>query len=60
MFTGRPGWLEIVLVLGIILIIFGPGKLPGLFKAAGETIRNYKAGISGKDQDDEEGAKQEK
>ncbi len=60
MFTGRPGWLEIVLILGIILIIFGPGKLPGLFKSVGETIRNYKDGVSGKDQDKEEGAKHEK
>ncbi len=60
MFTGKPGWLEIVLILGIILIIFGPGRLPGLFKAVGETIKNYKDGISGKDQDPEEGAKQEK
>ncbi|MGI5875705.1 MAG: twin-arginine translocase TatA/TatE family subunit [Dethiobacteria bacterium] len=46
---GRLGWLEVVLIFGIILVIFGPGKLPGFSKALGQTIRNYKDGLSGKD-----------
>jgi len=45
---GKLGWWEVALVIGIILIIFGPGKLPGLTKAVGQSIRNYKDGHSGK------------
>jgi sec-independent protein translocase protein TatA len=45
---GKLGWLEVVLIFGIIIIIFGPGKLPGLSRALGQTIRNYKDGLSGK------------
>lgn len=51
MLFGRLGWMEVALIIGIVLIIFGPGKLPGLSRAVGETIRNYKHALSGKDQD---------
>ncbi len=55
---GKMGWMEVALILGIILIIFGPGKLPGLSRAVGETIRNYKHALSGKD--DEKNTKEAK
>ena len=51
MLFGKLGWMEVALIIGIVLIIFGPGKLPGLSRAVGETIRNYKHALSGKDQD---------
>lgn len=54
MFFGRLGWIEVVLIIGIILIIFGPGKLPGLSRSVGEAIRNYRRGVSGKDEEQEE------
>jgi sec-independent protein translocase protein TatA len=47
--------MEVALIIGIVLIIFGPGKLPGLSRAVGETIRNYKHALSGKDQDKNNG-----
>ncbi len=50
-FIGKIGWMEVALILGIILLIFGPGKLPGLSRAVGETVRNYKNSLSGKDED---------
>lgn len=49
MLFGKIGWLEVALIIGIIIIIFGPGKLPGLSKALGQSIRNYKDALSGKD-----------
>ncbi len=49
MLFGKIGWLEAALILGIILVIFGPGKLPGLSKALGQSIRNYKDALSGRD-----------
>lgn len=44
----RVGWVEAVLILAIILIIFGPGKLPGLSSSVGQALRNFKNAISGK------------
>ncbi len=38
---GLGPW-EIVLVLIIVLIIFGPKKLPELARAIGDSVRNYK------------------
>ena len=46
------GWLEVVVILAIVLIIFGPKQLPKLGKAIGKTVRNLKKGIG----DDEEKA----
>ncbi|MFX4261751.1 twin-arginine translocase TatA/TatE family subunit [Pelotomaculum propionicicum] len=36
------GATELILVLAVALIIFGPGKLPDLGKAAGKTIREFR------------------
>lgn len=36
------GATELILVLAMALIIFGPGKLPDLGKAAGKTIREFR------------------
>jgi len=43
---GLGPW-EIVLVLIIVLIIFGPKKLPELAKAIGDSVRNYKKSSAG-------------
>lgn len=37
---------HIVILLVIVLIIFGPSRLPGLGKSLGEAIRGFKKGIS--------------
>jgi sec-independent protein translocase protein TatA len=39
--------MEMVIVLAIVLLIFGPKKLPGLGKAVGKSIREFKDGIKG-------------
>ena len=38
-----PGPAELVLILLVVLIIFGAGKLPGVGKALGKGIREFKA-----------------
>ena len=48
------GPLEIIVVLVIILLIFGPKRLPGLGKSLGSGMRNFKDSIAGKDKDDDE------
>jgi len=46
------GPLEIAIVLIIVLIIFGPKRLPELGRSMGRGIREFKSSISGDDKDD--------
>ncbi len=55
----RPGPLEIGLILVIILIVFGVGKLPQVGEAFGKGIRAFKRGTSGESEGEKE-AKAEK
>jgi len=45
MFGGKLGVPELLLILGIALIIFGPSKLADLGKGLGEGIRNFKGAM---------------
>ena len=45
------GPLEIAIVLVIVLLIFGPKRLPGLGKQLGTGMREFKESITGKDRD---------
>ena len=50
------GPTELIIVLVIVLLIFGPKRLPGLGKQLGTGMREFKDSISGKggrDDDDE-------
>jgi len=51
---GPIGPLELGIVLVIVLIIFGPKRLPGLGKQLGSGMREFKEGITGKSDDDDE------
>ena len=57
------GPTELIIVLVIVLLIFGPKRLPGLGKQLGTGMREFKDSISGKggrddDDDDDERAEQ--
>ncbi len=41
------GPLELALILGIALLLFGPSRLPGLGKSVGDAIRGFKKGMDG-------------
>ncbi len=45
---------DLIVVLVIVLLIFGPKRLPGLGKQLGHGIREFKDGITGKDGEEEE------
>jgi len=53
---GNVGLPEILVVLVIALIIFGPKRLPELGRSVGKGIREFRSSISGDDDDDEEPA----
>jgi len=40
------GMPEMIVVLVIALVVFGPSKLPSLGKSLGEAIRGFKKGIA--------------
>jgi sec-independent protein translocase protein TatA len=46
------GPLEVVIVLVIALLVFGPKKLPELGRGLGRGMRDFKRGLSGDDTDD--------
>jgi len=54
----RPGPLEIGLILVIILIVFGVGKLPQVGAAFGKSIRAFKRGQTGEEEEEEAKAKE--
>lgn len=37
---------QILLILVIVLVIFGPSRLPGLGKSMGQAIRGFKKGLN--------------
>jgi sec-independent protein translocase protein TatA len=43
------GPMELIIVLVIVLLIFGPKRLPSLGKQLGSGMREFKDSISGKD-----------
>jgi sec-independent protein translocase protein TatA len=48
------GPLEIIIVLVIVLVIFGPKRLPDLGRSLGSGMREFKDSITGGGKDDDE------
>ncbi len=46
------GPLELIVVLVIVLLIFGPKRLPSLGKQLGSGMREFKDSITGRDDDE--------
>ncbi|BFU89156.1 MAG: Sec-independent protein translocase protein TatA [Nitrospira sp.] len=42
---GSFGWMELMLILIIVLIIFGAGKLPQLGEGLGKAIKGFKKSV---------------
>jgi sec-independent protein translocase protein TatA len=47
-----PGPLEIILILVVVLVIFGPKRLPDLGRSLGRGMREFKDSVTGKDKDE--------
>jgi sec-independent protein translocase protein TatA len=54
---GELGLPELLLILCIALLIFGPSKLGGLGKSLGEAIRNFRSAMSGSESSEEKADK---
>lgn len=44
------GMPELIIILVIVLVVFGAGRLPEIGGALGKSIRNFKKASSGKDE----------
>lgn len=52
---GNIGPLEVLVVLIIALVVFGPKRLPELGQSLGRGIREFKGSLSGESDDRDEG-----
>ncbi|MEL6382726.1 MAG: twin-arginine translocase TatA/TatE family subunit [Cyanobacteria bacterium J06626_18] len=48
------GWTEVILVLGVAIVIFGPKKIPELGSAIGRTLRGFKEEMNAQEAESEE------
>jgi len=55
----KPGPLEIGLIVFIVLVLFGAGKLPQVGASLGKGIRAFRRGQSGEDEVEEEEEEEE-
>jgi sec-independent protein translocase protein TatA len=50
---GNIGWQGIVIILLVLLLIFGPKRLPEMGRSIGHGIREFKDSLTGKDDEPE-------
>jgi sec-independent protein translocase protein TatA len=48
------GPTELIIVLVIVLLIFGPKRLPGLGRQVGGALREFKESVTGRDDDEDD------
>ena len=46
------GWPEILIILGVMVLIFGPKRIPELGAALGKTLRGFKEELKPEDNSD--------
>ena len=50
---GNIGWQGALIILIVLLVIFGPKRLPEMGRSLGKGMREFKDTITGKDDDDQ-------
>ena len=50
------GPMELLLVLGVVLLLFGPKRLPQLGKSLGKTVKAIREGVDSDEEDDDASA----
>ena len=52
--VGPIGPLELGIILLIVIVIFGPKRLPGIGRSLGEGMREFKDSVTGKEKEERE------
>jgi sec-independent protein translocase protein TatA len=47
-----PSPVELIIILVVVLIVFGPKRLPDLGRSLGRGMREFKESVTGKDKDE--------
>lgn len=47
-----PGPVELIIILVVVLVIFGPKRLPDLGRSLGRGMREFKDSVTGNDKDE--------
>jgi sec-independent protein translocase protein TatA len=47
---------HLIVIVGIVLVLFGPSRLPGLGQSIGKSIRDFRGAIKSEDADTEKKA----
>jgi sec-independent protein translocase protein TatA len=50
---GSIGWQGLVVILIILLLVFGPKRLPEMGRSLGRGMREFKDSVTGRDDDDD-------
>jgi sec-independent protein translocase protein TatA len=54
--SGMPGWIgfpELIVLLIVVLLVFGPKRLPEMGRSLGRGMREFKDSVTGKDRDED-------
>jgi len=49
---GNIGFPELVIILAIVLLLFGAGRLPEVARSMGKAVREFKNALSGVNEDE--------
>ncbi len=49
---GNIGWQGAVIILIVLLVVFGPKRLPEMGRSLGRGMREFKDSVTGKDDDE--------
>ena len=52
-FVRNLGPMEIILILVVVMIVFGVGKLPSVGRGMGQALKEFKTSVKDKDEDTE-------
>ena len=50
---GNIGWQGAIIILVVLLVVFGPKRLPEMGRSLGRGMREFKDSVTGNDDDDE-------
>ena len=50
---GSIGMTELIILLVVVLLIFGPKRLPEMGRSLGRGMREFKDSVTGRDKDDD-------
>jgi len=51
---GNIGWQGLVVILIVLLLVFGPKRLPEMGRSIGRGMREFKDSLSSRDDDDDD------